>query len=337
MVRMRKLFLGLMMLVLALALAACGSATSSTGGSANPDAASGAGGTSQEASATQEQESEEIVVTHQLDETTVKKNPQNVVVFDFGVLDSLDKLGVEVAGVPQANVPAYLEKYKDSAYTNVGSLKEPDFEKISAIGPELIIISARQADLYEEFAKIAPTIYMAVDNSRYMESFAENMKTLGQIFGKEAEVEAELQAMNETIESVKQKAEASGKNALIILTTGGKVSAFGPGSRFGLIHDVLGVTPVDENIEVSTHGMSISFEYIAEKNPDYLFVVDRDKVVSGEGAQPAEQVLDNDLVKGTKAYQNGNIVYLDPNYWYLSGGGLVSVSEMVKEVEAGLK
>ena len=52
--------------------------------------------------------------------------------------------------------------------------------------------------------------------------------------------------------------------------------------------------------------------------------------------QPAEQVLNNDLVKGTKAYQNKNIVYLDPNYWYLSGGGLVSLSEMVKEVEAAL-
>jgi len=319
MVRLRKLFLGTLMLMLVLSLAACGSSANT----AQDDSAS--------------QEGEEIVVKHQLGETKVKKNPKNVVVFDFGVLDSLDKLGVEVAGVPQANVPPYLKKYGAGDYANVGSLKEPDFEKVSSIGPELIIISTRQSDQYEEFSKIAPTIFMGVDTSRYMESFTENMETLGKIFGKEAEVEKELKAINETIEKVKEKASASDKKALIILTTGGKTSAYGPGSRFGLIHDVLGVKPVDKNIKAATHGMSVSFEYIAEKNPDYLFVIDRDKVVSGEGGQPAEQVLNNDLVKGTKAYKDKNIVYLDPNYWYLSGGGLVSLGEMVKEVEAGLQ
>ena len=318
MVRLRKLFLGTLMLMLVLSLAACGSSANT----AQDDSAS--------------QEGEEIVVKHQLGETKVKKNPKNVVVFDFGVLDSLDKLGVEVAGVPQANVPPYLKKYGAGDYANVGSLKEPDFEKISSLGPDLIIISARQSDQYEEFSKIAPTIFMGVDTSRYMESFTENMETLGKIFGKEAEVEKELKAINETIEKVKEKASASDKKALIILTTGGKTSAYGPGSRFGLIHDVLGVKPVDKNIKAATHGMSISFEYIAEKNPDYLFVIDRDQVVSGEGGQPAEQVLNNDLVKGTKAYKDKNIVYLDPNYWYLSGGGLVSLGEMVKEVEAAL-
>lgn len=50
--------------------------------------------------------------------------------FDFGILDTLDKLGVQVTGVPQANIPPYLSKYADKdAYSNVGSLKEPDFEK----------------------------------------------------------------------------------------------------------------------------------------------------------------------------------------------------------------
>lgn len=321
MVRLRQLLLASLMLVLVLSLAACGSPA----------------GPTQENSAAQGGQEEEIAVKHQLGETKVKKNPKNVVVFDFGVLDSLDKLGVEVTGVPQDNVPPYLSKYAESSYANVGSLKEPDFEKISSLGPELIIISTRQAEQYEEFSKIAPTIFMGVDNSRFMESFTENMQTLGKIFDKEAEVEQELQAINQTIEQVKQKAASIDQKALIILTTGGKVSAYGPGSRFGLVHDVLGVKAVDENIEVATHGMSVSFEYISEKNPDILFVIDRDKVVSGEGSQPAQQVLDNDLVKGTNAYKNNKIVYLDPSYWYLSGGGLVSVHEMVKEVEAALQ
>ena len=32
-----------------------------------------------------------------------------------------------------------------------------------------------------------------------------------------------------------------------------------------------GIIPVDKNIEASTHGQKASFEYVLEKNPDYLF------------------------------------------------------------------
>ncbi|MDQ0216660.1 iron complex transport system substrate-binding protein [Oikeobacillus pervagus] len=281
------------------------------------------------------EETKEITVKHLLDETKVKKNPEKVVVFDFGVLDSLDKLGVEVAGVPQKVVPEYLSKYKDEKYVNTGSLKEPDFEKMAEIGPELIIISARQQDLYEEFKEIAPTIYMGVDPTQYMESFKGNMTTLGEIFGKESEVESELAKIDDDIKELKKLASDGDQKGLVTLVTGGKVNAYGPGSRFGLIHEVFGVTPADEKIEASTHGANISFEYIAEKNPDYLFVIDRDAVVGGEAA--AKKTIENDLVKKTNAYKENKIIYLDPNYWYLAGGGLQSMSEMVKEVKEGIQ
>jgi iron complex transport system substrate-binding protein len=315
----KKLAMMFLVVILAIVTAAC-----------NPTGSKESSGAPAEV-----KESEEITVKHKLGETKVKKNPQKVVVFDFGVLDSLDKMGVEVAGVPQATIPSYLSKYKDTKYVNTGSLKEPDFEKINEVQPDLIIISDRQAELYKKFAEIAPTIHMTIDYKNYMTSFKENMKTLGNIFGKESFVEEELEKVDQTIEKLHDKAAASGKNALIILANDGKVSAYGPGSRFGIIHDVFGVTPVDKNIEVSTHGQSISFEYIVEKNPDYLFVIDRGAVVGGQSS--AKQVVENDLVKNTKAFKDGNIVYLDPNFWYLSGGGLVSVSEMVKEIEQGVK
>jgi iron complex transport system substrate-binding protein len=81
--------------------------------------------------------------------------------------------------------------------------------------------------------------------------------------------------------------------------------------------------------------MSISFEYIAEKNPDYLFIIDRDQVVEGESK--ASELFNNELVNGTKAAKNGSIIYLDPSVWYLSGGGLISAVEMVKEVETAIQ
>lgn len=101
-----------------------------------------------------------------------------------------------------------------------------------------------------------------------------------------------------------------------------------------MIHDVFGVEPIDNSIEASTHGMNISFEYVVEQNPDLLYVIDRGAIVGDESS--AKQVVENKLVKKTKAYKNDHIVYLDPNYWYLSGGGLVSVQEMVNEVAESL-
>lgn len=189
---------------------------------------------------------------------------------------------------------------------------------------------------HDSFAEIAPTIYMTVDTTKYMDSFKENATTLGKIFGKEDLVDKEVAKVEDAISALNEKSSKSDKNALIILANEGKVSAYGKNSRFGIIHDVFGVTPVDENIEVSTHGQSISFEYIAEKNPDYLFVVDRGTVVEG-GESTSKQIVENSLVSNTKAVKEGNVVYLNPDYWYLSGGGLISVFEMVKEVEAALK
>ncbi len=320
----KKLSLFLLITILAIFMAACGSNPSSeekSNASAEP------------------KETEELTIKHFLGETKVKKNPKKVVVFDFGTLDTLDALGIEVAALPRGGtVPSYLEKYNTDQYENVGSLKEPDFEKINELQPDLIIISARQVDLYEEFQEIAPTIYLGVDTTRYMESFKENATTIGQIFDKEAEVEAKLAEIDKSIAALNEKATGMDENALVTLVEDGSVSAYGPASRFGMIHDVFGVKAVDEKIEVSTHGQSVSFEYIVEKDPNYLFVVDRGAVVTtGEGASSAKQVLENDLIKGTKAYKENHIVYLDPNYWYLSGGGLVSVAEMVKEIEAGLE
>src|SRR5699024_9701957 len=260
--------------------------------------ACGASGEKNEDKGKDDSDKETITVKHELGETEVPKNPENVVVFDFGTLDTLDQLGIDVTGVPQATIPTYLEKYGSEDYENVESLKEPYFEKIDEVDPGLIIISGRQSDLYDQLKDIAPTIYLGVDTTLYMDSFKENLATIGEIFNKEEEVEKELAAIEDSIADLKQKAESSDQKALIILANDDKISAYGPNSRFGLIHDVFGVPAVDENIEASTHGMNVSFEYVTEQDPDLLYVIDRGAVIGGESS--AKQVVENELMKKTK-------------------------------------
>jgi len=279
--------------------------------------------------------SQPMVIKHALGEIVLTKRPERVVVFDFGALETLDKLGVPVVGLPKQALPAHLAKYQGDAYANVGSLTEPAFERVFAARPDLIIISGRQQAMYDEFRAIAPTIYLGVDFARYMESFEENVRLLAAIFGKEEQAEAELAAIKQSVDELKALAAEKGGPALVVLVNEGRASAYGPGSRYGMIHDDFGFPPVDAGIVASTHGQSISFEYILEKNPEYLFVIDRTAAIGGQSS--AKATIENDLVKMTRAYQNGNIIYLDPAVWYLSGGGLISVAQMVEEVRAALE
>ncbi|HLR52216.1 MAG TPA: siderophore ABC transporter substrate-binding protein [Candidatus Avamphibacillus sp.] len=316
---MRKYSLWLVFGLIVLVMGACGSAEDK--GTQNDNS---------------NEKSETVTIEHELGTTEVPKKPEKVVVFDFGILDTLDKLGIEVAGLPQATIPSYLDKYASDDYENVGSLKEPDFEKIAEIDPDLIIISARQASLYEQFQEITEaTIDLSVDTTQYMDSFKENMVTIGEIFDKESEIEEELSQIEDSISTLHEKAETSEKDALIILANDDKISAYGPSSRFGLIHDVFGVKATDENIEASTHGKNVSFEYVKEQNPNLLYVIDRGAAIGGESS--AKTIVENQLVENTNAYKNDDIVYLNADYWYLSGGGLISVQEMINEVDASLE
>lgn len=275
-------------------------------------------------------EGETVTVTHISGETEVTKNPKKVIVFDYGILDALDALEVEVIGVSKSSLPEYLNKYDSDNYEAVGSLKEPDMEKIYEMQPDLIIISGRQAAYYEELSKIAPTINLNIVSEDYIGSFTENMNTLGQIFDKEKEVKNKLAEIEKSIKNLNEKATEKNVNGLVTLANDGEFSVYGEGSRFGIIHQEFGIKPVDTTIEDSTHGVKATFEYVVEKNPDYLFVVDRTAVAGGSTS--AKELFENELVKKTDAYKNGNIVYLDSEVWYTAIGGFTSTETMLEEV-----
>ena len=285
----------------------------------------------------EKEESPVVVVEHSLGTTEVPKNPKNVVVLDFGALDAMDALGLEVVGLPlSGTMPDYLSKYKDeSVYTNVGSLKEVDLEAIHALKPDMIISGGRLSDYYEELSEIAPTVLLSVDNSDYMNTFTKSMNYFGEIFDKQEEVSVKLAELETQMKAIQEKAAKKNANALIALANGDSFSVYGKGSRFGIIHNEFGIAPSDETIEVSTHGQNASFEYIVEQNPDYLFVIDRSAVTGGKGLAPA--LFDNALIKSTDAYKNNRIVYLNPTIWYAAGGGFTSTQMMLDEINRALE
>ncbi|QNO15457.1 siderophore ABC transporter substrate-binding protein [Alkalicella caledoniensis] len=278
---------------------------------------------------------ETVTITHELGEATVVKNPQRVIVFDYATLDSLNQMDVEIIGLPKSNIPAYLGQYNDNKYEDVGTLFEPNYEKIYELRPDLILIAGRQRDVYSDLAEIAPTVFLPIDNQDYLGSFTSNLRVLGEIFEKEDFVNAEINKIETQISEVNSQVTEAGKNALIIMANDGALSVYGPNSRFNVIHKEFGYPAADETIEVSNHGQSISFEYILEVNPDIIFVIDRAAVTGGTNG--ASKVLDNDIVRMTNAYKNHTINYLSSHIWYVASGGLEGTNIMIEEISAALK
>lgn len=84
-------------------------------------------------------------------------------------------------------------------------------------------------------------------------------------------------------------------------------------------------------------GNEASFEFVVQKAPDYIFVLDRDAAISREGAQLAKDIMENELVMSTDAYKNGNLIYLEhPGVWYTAEGGITALDLMLQDLESEL-
>ena len=279
----------------------------------------------------------DITVENAAGKQVVPQNPQRVVVLDFGAADTIRALGAtdKIVGFPQSGkIPEYIAEFGDKKFTNVGDLKEQSLEKINELNPDLIIASKRQEKMLDKFKEIAPVFNFENDYNDYYGSFQQNVRALGQIFDKQKVADEKLAALESKVAQVAQ--DAKGKTALLVLVNESKISAFGDGSRYAMVYQKFGFKPIDEQIKSSTHGMSVGFEYILEKNPDYLLVVDRTAAIT-EKANNAQTVLDNDIIKQTKAYKNGHIVYLNAANWYLAFGGLQSMEMIAQELDSAVK
>lgn len=266
-------------------------------------------------------------------EAVVPQNPERVAVYDLGAVDTLSKLGVKIGASVDAQRLAYLDApLKDAV--KAGTLFEPNYEALNAYNPQLIVIGSRMAKdkVSDELAKLAPTIDMTAQTDNMKESAKARIDAYGRIFGKQAEADALKAEIDKTFADAKAAAQGKGKG-LVILVNAGKLSAFGPDSRLGgWIHRDIGVPAADEAIKEGSHGQPVSFEYIKEKNPDWLFVLDRSAAIGEEG-QAAREVLNNPLVAQSTAWKKGQVVYLPPETYLAAGGAqeLLNAGNLLKD------
>ncbi len=279
---------------------------------------------------------ESIQASHLHGQVSIPKNPKRVVVMDFSALDNMMSLGAQAdMAITKKLIPDYLAQYRDEKYVDLGSMKEFNLEKVNEFKPELIIISTRQSDHYEELSKIAPVYVVDRMSKDQMAEAKKNIEMIGKIFGKEAEATKALAQLDADLAAAQQKAAQTGKKALFVMVNDGKLSVFGSKSRFAsLPFDNMGVGQSDPAIKPDKYGQQVNYEYIAIKNPDIMYILDRSKAI-GEQAGSAK-MLSNPLVKTTKAVKNNAVVMLDPALWYITGSGIQSLKTMIEQIKSVL-
>ncbi len=273
-------------------------------------------------------------------ELSVPRDPQRIAILDMASLDILDSLGLSDRVVGSAGTTLdYLQHVvTDEEVANLGTIKEADMEAVMACEPDIIFIGGRLSASYDALSEIAPVVYLSTDSELgVVESVRKNATTIASIFELEAQVEEKMAGFADRISALQEI--SKDKTAIVGLVTSGGFNVLGNDGRCSLIGREVGFNNigVDANIDTSTHGNEASFEFVVEKNPDYIFVMDRDAAIATEGAKLAQEIVENELVMGTDAYKNGNIVYLaHPAVWYTAEGGITALDIMLQDLETEL-
>ncbi|MFI3214798.1 MAG: ABC transporter substrate-binding protein, partial [Eubacteriales bacterium] len=204
--------------------------------------------------------------------------------------------------------------------------------------PDLIFTSGRSASDYETFLELVSEGGAVVSSSisytpSTYESFIEINTRNASIFGLEEEMAALIAEYDARLEELQAWGEE--QTAVMTIFTGGSMSVLGSDSRCSMIFNDLGFENVGTDVDTS-HGDSASYEALLALDPDYIFVLDRDSAIGTEGATAAMELLDNEIIQQTTAWQEGKVVSLDPIIWYMVEGGVTAMDTMLSNLEAGM-
>jgi iron complex transport system substrate-binding protein len=303
------------LLVAALALTACGGAGGGSEGG-------GEGGAS----------AQTRTVEHAMGETEVEGTPKRVVVLDTGELDSAMSLGVTPVGAVEAveglGLPSYLEGTGE--IENVGTIEEPNLEKIAALEPDLILSSKlRHEQIYDQLSQIAPTVFTETTGVTWKSNFEKHAEAMNL----EAEAGKVMAGYNDRIERF---GEAMGDQleeteVSMVRFLPGETRIYQKESFVGTVLEDAGLPrPPSQDVEEFAI-LNVSEEQIPEMDGDAVFVT-----VYGDPEDSTEEKITSDpLWQKLDAVREDRVYEVSDDLWMLGIGPTAAVG-VVDDLEKHL-
>lgn len=213
-------------------------------------------------------------------------------------------------------MPADSPYVADETVKNIGNHREPNLEIIAAVEPEVVIVGQRFRKYYEEIKALVPNaavVDLSFDISEEAGKSGDDLVNglknstiaLGKIFDKNDEAEQLNTAFDKAIAEAKEAYDGKAK-VMSVVVSGGEIGFSAPysGRVWGPMYDIFGwVSALDLENATSDHkGDDISVEAIAQSNPDWIMVLDREASMSSGPSE--EYVPAQDVIHNSPALQN---------------------------------
>ena len=233
-----------------------------------------------------------------------------VVATSVAVTEILDKLGVEVSGVPTTSYELP-ESTKDA--TEVGSPMNPDLEIIKSLNPTCVVsVDTLGSDFEKQFTENnIPSMFV---NLSTVDGLKETIVNLGEKFDKSekaVEIIAELENKENELNLSKKE---NKEDILILFGAPGSVMVSTDNSYVGNLVKIAGGNNIFES--ESSSFIQVNMEEIIKRNPDKILIMthavpeEAKKAVEEEFAKATWQQLD--------AIKNNKVYYLENGYFGMS-------------------
>ena len=247
-----------------------------------------------------------------------------VVATSVAVTEILDKLGVEVSGVPTTSYELP-ESTKDA--TEVGSPMNPDLEIIKSLNPTCVVsVDTLGSDFEKQFTENnIPSMFV---NLSTVDGLKETIVNLGEKFDKSekaVEIIAELENKENELNLSKKE---NKEDILILFGAPGSVMVSTDNSYVGNLVKIAGGNNIFES--ESSSFIQVNMEEIIKRNPDKILIMthavpdEAKKTVEEEFAKATWQQLD--------AIKNNKVYYLENGYFGMSAN--LKVIETLDKLEA---
>ncbi|MET9780999.1 ABC transporter substrate-binding protein [Nocardiopsis alba] len=246
--------------------------------------------------------------------------PTSVVALDNRTFETLSDWGVELSAAAVSLMPDTIDYIEDDSILDVGTHNEPDLETIVAAEPDLVVNGQRFAQYHDDIASLVPDATILELDPREDEPFDAELKrqitVLGEVFDKQDEAEQVIADFDAAVERV-EAAYDEDQTVMAVTTSGGEIGYLAPGvgRTLGPAFDIFDLTPALEVDGASDdhQGDDISVEAIADSDPDWILVMDRDAAVAADedGYETAENILSaSEALSGVSAVKDEQIVYM---------------------------
>jgi iron complex transport system substrate-binding protein len=265
---------------------------------------------------------------------------ESVVATDNRTFETLADWGVELSAAAVALMPSTIPYTSDDSIVDLGNHREPDLEAVVAVEPDLIINGQRFAEYHDDFTALAPEATVLELDPREGEpldaELGRQVTVLGEVFGKQDEAQQLVADLEDAIERAKAAYDDS-QTVMAVNTSGGEIGYIAPGlgRTLGPVFDLLGLTPALEVEGASDdhQGDDISVEAIADADPDWILVMDRDAAVAADDPayQPAADILENsEALAGVTAIKEQHVVYMPADTY--TNEGIQTYTEFFNEL-----